>query len=244
MDIIPALDLRGGKCVRLTRGDYTQEKIYAEDPLVVAEEFRRQGATRLHLVDLDGAREGTPRYFDVARQIVESTKLAVEYGGGIRTMDAIEQAMASGITKVIIGTAAFRSPQFLAQALASHRQAVLVSVDELKGRVMAEGWTVALNVDMAEVIPGLVSQGVTGIVYTDTERDGTLEGVETTRLAGVLKCTQGIEVQVAGGVRDAGDIRKLMALSGLGLHAVIIGKALYEGTLKLPEALALVRGTD
>lgn len=239
MDIIPAIDLRGGKCVRLTRGDYAEEKVYAADPLAVAESFRQQGAVRLHMVDLDGAREGAPRYFDVARRIVESTKLAVEYGGGIRTMDAVEQAMASGISKVIIGTAAFRSPQFLAQALVSHRQAVLVSVDVRKDRVMTEGWTVELNVNVAEVIPGLVSQGVTGIIYTDTERDGTLEGVEMTRLQNVLEHAHGIEVQMAGGVRDADDIRKLLSLSGLA--AVVVGKALYEGTLSLTEALTLAQ---
>jgi len=155
-------------------------------------------------------------------------------------MDAVERAMASGISKVIIGTAAFRSPQFLAQALVSHRQAVLVSVDVRKDRVMTEGWTVALNVNVAEVIPGLVSQGVSGIIYTDTERDGTLEGVEMTRLQNVLEHAQGIEVQMAGGVRDADDIRKLLSLSGLA--AVVVGKALYEGTLSLAEALTIAQG--
>ncbi len=241
MDIIPAIDLRGGKCVRLTRGDYGQEKAYSEDPLAVAKEFQRQGAARLHMVDLDGARTGKPLYFEVARRIATATGLAIEYGGGVRSLEAVQQALANGIDRVILGTAAFKSPGFLAQVLVQYREAVLVSVDVRDGMVQVEGWTAALDIKAEEVVPRLVRQGVAGIVYTDTERDGTLEGVDTTRLSAVLKRAEGIEVQMAGGVRDAGDIRRLLPLAGAGLSAVIVGKALYEGTLDLAEALATAR---
>lgn len=239
--MIPAIDLRGGRCVRLTKGDFGRETVYSDDPVETARRFRDEGAVRVHIVDLDGAREGLPRYFEIAGRIAAETGMDVEYGGGIRSMKSVEEAVKSGVARVILGTVAVRRPEILREAAERYGRRIWAAVDVRSGGVMAEGWLTSPSSGPIELVSRLAGDKVGGIIYTDTERDGTLEGVSLDSIRGILSFAGAMPVVYAGGVRDISDIIKMKTLEKSGLEGVIAGKALYEGTLLLREALAASR---
>jgi phosphoribosylformimino-5-aminoimidazole carboxamide ribotide isomerase len=238
MLVVPAIDLRGGRCVRLTRGDYARETVYSSDPVATARKFRDQGANRLHIIDLDGAKAGEPRNLAVASLAARETGLPVQYGGGIRSLPVLARVMESGIRWAIVGTAAFRDPAFLEEAATKWGDRILVAVDVRAGTAMGDGWTSSLGVPVVEAVGRLKGLGIGAAIVTDTERDGTLEGLDLKPVGAVLEAARGVPVFLAGGVRDLKDIVALKPFTSRGLAGVVAGKALYEGTLDLVAAIA------
>ena len=241
MLILPAIDLIGGKCVRLTRGHYDRKTEYSINPVDVAMQFKAAGATHLHVVDLDGARTGAQVNLEVVRHIKAATGLHVEYGGGVRSIANIEAALAAGVDRVMVGTAAFTDDAFLVEAVTRWADRLLVAVDIRGGKVAVRGWHATVDLTLPAAIALLHGKGVRGVVYTDTERDGTLEGADTGRLTAACDACResGMVLHFAGGVRDLEDVRKLAAFDPAVLRGVITGKAVYEGTLDLAAAIGL-----
>jgi len=249
--VIPAIDLRGGRCVRLYQGRYEQETVYGEDPVAVARSFAAAGAPRLHVVDLDGARAGRPVHAELIQRLAASVPVPVQVGGGIRDAATARAYLEAGVGAVIFGTAAIRRPEEVASVASTHPGRVLASLDLRDGRPALEGWTATvpgevpagagadtgLDPAVTRVLRRLQEAGVTDLIVTDTERDGTLAGADPARFLPFLAA--GFRVIAAGGIRDVEDIRRLRAA---GLAGVIAGRALYEGTLELREALAAARG--
>jgi phosphoribosylformimino-5-aminoimidazole carboxamide ribotide isomerase len=241
MLIIPAIDIRGGKCVRLFQGDYGKETVYDEDPRGVADRWVDQGAQWLHLVDLDGAREGIPRNKEVIRDIAKRSLVPVEVGGGVRDLATVDEYLSVGVSRIILGTAAFTNPPFLKEACSKWPGRVAVDVAAKEGKVAISGWareTEVLAVNLAKRYEEL---GASVIIYTDVLRDGTQKGVNlqaTRQVARVLK----IPVIASGGVSTIEDIKALRPLEKEGVIGVIVGRALYAGTLILSEALFLSAG--
>ncbi len=230
-----------GRCVRLTRGSYRRCRFYSADPVKTARAFRSAGAKRLHVIDLDGARLGRPCNLRLAGRIARATHARVEFGGGIRNLESVTRAVDAGMDRVILGTAAFTDEVFLERALARYGSRIMASVDLKRGLVAVKGWRSTLELDGPAAIRRLAARGVRSIVYTDTKRDGTLEGVDVRGLRRILgvsgKC--GVTVDFAGGVRDLEDLKRLDRKV---LRGVVTGKAIYEGTLDLREALREARG--
>lgn len=233
MIVIPAIDLRGGKCVRLFRGDYAAETVYDDDPVEVAVRFQTEGARRLHVVDLDAAREdGSNR--EIVREICRQVAIPVQLGGGLRTLPAVERAIEDGAARTILGTAAALDPGFVAEAVERFGDHVLVAVDVKDGRVMTHGWQQE-GPRLEEAVPALTRAGASRLLVTSVQKDGTMDGPDFDLYARVLELTD-LPVVASGGVRVADDVR---ALRDLGLEAAVVGKALYSGTLRLEE---VVRG--
>jgi phosphoribosylformimino-5-aminoimidazole carboxamide ribotide isomerase len=231
--VIPAIDLRGGRCVRLFRGDYEAETVYDEDPVEVAVRFQTEGARRLHVVDLDAARErGSNR--EIVRGICHAVAIPVQLGGGLRTIAAVEAAVEDGAARAILGTAAALDPGFVAEAVEHFPDHVLVAVDVKDGRVMTHGWQ-EQGPRLEEAVPALTDAGAPRFLVTSVQKDGTMDGPDLELYARVLELTDR-PVVASGGVRVADDVR---ALRDLGLEAVVVGKALYAGTMRLEE---VVRG--
>lgn len=241
MLVIPAIDLRGGKCVRLFRGRPDQETVYDTDPVAVARTWEAQGAPWLHVVDLDGAFSGRPRHGDVVAAIVQAVAVPVQLGGGIRTWEAIEAALGLGVRRVILGTAAVTDPALVARACATYGEAVVVGIDAKEGRVAIAGWETTVAKEARALAQDLSRLGVRRIVYTDTARDGTLEGLN---LEGIkaMATAAAMKMIVAGGVASLADLRALKELEPLGVEGVILGRALYTGDVRLEEALAVAEG--
>lgn len=237
MVLYPAIDIRGGRAVRLTQGDYEREKVYDADPADAAARWAAEGAEYLHVVDLDGAREGHPVNLDAVRRIVERSGLPVQVGGGLRDAGAVSAALLTGATCVVLGTAALRDPGFLGAALAAHGERIVVSVDARGGRVALHGWTESGDTDSAVAIRELSRVGVRRFVFTPIEVDGTLRGPgvdELRRVAGATKA----ELIYSGGVGTLGDLRSLAAAAPANVDGVIVGKALYEGRFTVVEGQA------
>lgn len=233
MIVIPAIDLRGGRCVRLFRGDVAAETVYDADPVEVAERFQAEGARRLHVVDLDAARgEGSNRH--IVREICRAVQIPVQLGGGLRTLDAVFAALEDGAARAILGTAAALNPGFVEEAVAHVGDRVLVAVDVRDGRVAIHGWR-ELGPRVEEAIPALAAVGAPRFLVTSIQRDGTMDGPDLALYERVVQLTDR-PIIASGGVRVAEDVR---ALRELGLEAVVVGKALYAGTLRLEE---VVRG--
>jgi phosphoribosylformimino-5-aminoimidazole carboxamide ribotide isomerase len=241
MLIIPAIDIRGGKCVRLFQGDYGRETVYAEDPKAMADRWMDQGAQLLHLVDLDGAREGIPRNKEVIQAIVERSLVPVQVGGGIRDLVTVDEYLYLGVCRVILGTAAFTDPRFLREACAKWPGRVAVDVAAKEGKVAISGWVSEKEASAVNLAKRYEELGASVIIYTDVLRDGTQKGVNlqaTGEVARVLK----IPVIASGGVSTIEDIKALQPLEKEGVIGVIVGRALYAGTLKLSEALVWAEG--
>lgn len=233
MIVIPAIDLRGGRCVRLFRGDFDAETAYEDDPVHVATRFETDGARRLHVVDLDAARgEGSNR--DVVRDICRSVAIPVQLGGGLRTIPAIEQAIEDGAARAILGTAATPDPGFVAEAVEQFGDRVVVAVDVKDGRVMTHGWQQE-GPRLEDAVPALRDAGAPRFLVTSIERDGTMDGPDLALCERVLDLTDRPLI-ASGGVRVAADV---WALRELGIEAVVVGKAMYSGTLRMEE---VVRG--
>jgi phosphoribosylformimino-5-aminoimidazole carboxamide ribotide isomerase len=231
MIVIPAIDLRGGRAVRLLRGDPNAETSYSEDPVAVAERFQAEGARRLHVVDLDAALDqGDNR--EVITDICHSVVIPVQVGGGLRSLEAIGQVLEAGASRAILGTAAAADPAFVERAVEEHAEHIVVGVDVRGGHVMVRGWTQEGPL-LEDAIPALEDAGAPRFLATAIARDGTLEGPDLRLYERVLGITD-VPVIASGGVRDAADI---WALRDLGCEAAVTGKALYEKTLKLSQVI-------
>jgi len=238
MQIIPAIDIKDGNVVRLIRGDYGNVKIYSNDPEKIAKMWHSKGADILHVVDLDGALTGEPKNMDSVKAIVKSVSIPVELGGGLRSLDYINQAFKIGVSKVVLGTKAIENIDFVRGTIKKYRDKIIVSIDTKTGFVMLQGWTRTSSINAIDMARRLEDIGVSTIIYTDITVDGTLSRPNFRRLDNFLS-NVGIPVIVAGGVASTDDIRKLCALNRKNLVGVIVGKGLYEGTIDLKEAIKI-----
>jgi phosphoribosylformimino-5-aminoimidazole carboxamide ribotide isomerase len=233
--LYPAIDIRGGRAVRLIQGDYERETAYDDDPVVAARRWAAEGARWLHVVDLDGAKAGEPVNLDHVRGIVAAVDIPVQLGGGLRDSKKVEEAISSGAERVVLGTAAVRDPELAAAIAAAHGDRVVVSVDARSGKVAAEGWTQSSDLDTVEALAALTDRGIRRFIYTPVDVDGLMEGPDLDSLREVANATDG-ELIYSGGVGALEDLRALADL-GLGnLGGVIVGRALYEGRFSIAEA--------
>lgn len=238
MIILPAIDIRGGQCVRLYKGDFATAEKVAEDPLATAQSFAQAGAAWLHTVDLDGAVEGRPVNKAVFEQIVRRTPLKVEVGGGIRNMDTIAAYLDAGVSRVILGSAALSDPALVAEAIELYgSDAIAVGIDAREGMVQAQGWLAASTVHYIDLARAMTEIGVETIIFTDISRDGTLSGPNLEQLTALQQAVGG-QIIASGGIRDLEDIK---ALRAAGLYGAICGKSLYKGTLDLAQAIQAAR---
>ena len=241
MLIIPAIDIRGGKCVRLFQGDYEKETVYGEDPVAMAQRWIEQGAKFLHLVDLDGAREGIPRNKRTIQAIVEKSSTPVQAGGGIRDLVALDDYLSLGVRRVILGTAAFAHPHFLKEACAKWPGRVAVDIAAKGGKAAVSGWVRETEVRAVDLAKRCEELGASVIIFTDVLRDGTRKGLNLEATREVARALR-IPLIASGGVSAIEDIEALLPLEKEGVSGVIVGRALYAGTLNLPEAIALSEG--
>ena len=238
MIILPAIDIRGGQCVRLYKGDFATAEKVAEDPIATAQSFAEAGAAWLHTVDLDGAVEGRPVNKAVFEQIVRRTPLKVEVGGGIRNMDTIAAYLDAGVSRVILGSAALNDPALVAEAIELYgSDAIAVGIDARDGMVQAQGWLAASTVHYIDLARAMTEIGVETIIFTDISRDGTLAGPNLEQLT-ALQAAVGGQIVASGGIRDLEDIK---ALRAAGLYGAICCKSLYKGTLDLVQAIQAAR---
>lgn len=240
MIIIPAIDLYDKKVVRLLRGEYDKMTVYSDNPVEMAKTIEAAGAEVLHVVDLEGARDGGTSNFDVVAAICRETGLKVEIGGGIRTMETIDRYMEAGVRWVILGTKAVTDENFLLEALAKYSDRIEVGVDAKDGKVAVKGWTEVMDVDMIDFIKHLEEIGVKNVICTDISRDGAMRGTNLDlyrRLSGV----SGMNITASGGVSNYEDIRTLRDMQ---VYGAIIGKAMYTGDIDLKKAIALAEGTE
>jgi len=236
MVILPAIDLRGGRCVRLRQGRFDDETVFDEDPVAVARRYRSAGAAWLHVVDLDGARAGEPRHLGTVHEIVRAVRggMAVEVGGGIRTTEATEAVLEMGVQRVVVGTRAVREPAWLRELAARFPQRVALGLDARAGRVAVAGWEQETERTAAQVAASVADLPLDAIIYTDIARDGMMAGPNVEATADLVRAAS-LPVVASGGVTTVEDVRRLKAV---GVHGAIIGRALYEGKITLEAALA------
>ena len=239
MNLYPAIDILGGNAVRLIKGDFDASKVYDEDPLSAARGWVQEGARYLHVVDLDGARRGERVNLGHLRQIASELDVPVQYGGGLRSAQAVGDALAAGAARAILGTAAFTQPGLLEQVLGEHgRERILVSVDVRGGHVTTAGWTETTEITTEAVIESLAERGASNLVFTNVDRDGMLEGPDLEEVRRVLRAAgDGGSVIYSGGIGQLADLEGLVGLGEQSLEGVIVGKALYERRFTVPEAL-------
>jgi len=240
MLVIPAIDLREGRCVRLIQGRLDQEIVFSNNPAEVASSWEKRGAQWLHVVDLDGAFAGELRNLDQIKAIVKNVNIPIQVGGGIRTMETVRQLLALGVNRVILGTSAVAQPEMVREAVAEFGERILVGIDGRDGKVVIEGWDKTSEKNILELGREVEEIGIKRIVLTDIRRDGMLKGpnVEGTREMG-LACN--LKILASGGISSLEDIRSLKALEPYGVEGVIIGRALYSGVVVLEEALEVAQ---
>jgi len=239
MDLFAAVDLRGGQAVRLIEGDFARETVYSPDPVVVARNLAAGGPAWLHVVDLDAARTGDPVNRPVIEQIVAAVTVPVQVGGGVRSAADAQALFDLGVTRVVVGTAAVEQPSLVADLAGAWPGRIAVGLDHRDGEVMVRGWVTGGGRRVIDLIPEVVDAGAAAVIVTDISRDGRLQGPDVVGLAALLEAT-GAPIVASGGVAGPDDLRLLAAVrsSGRGLAGVIVGKALYEGTLTVAEAVA------
>lgn len=237
MYIYPAIDLYGGKAVRLFKGDYAQMTVYSDNPVSVAKDFVAAGASHIHLVDLEGAKIGRPANLPAIRRIVEETHLFAEVGGGIRDMETVEKYFAIGVSRVILGTAAVTNPAFLEAALQKYGEKIAVGVDLKDGYVAIKGWTETSDLTAESFFTKMQTLGVKTVICTDVSRDGAMKGTNR-ELYRVLSEKLCIDLIASGGVSSIEDVQ---ALAKMQLHGAIIGKAYYIGAVDLKQAVEVAR---
>lgn len=243
MIIIPAVDIREGRCVRLYQGKLEDETVFSEDPVSVALSWESLGAKMLHLIDLDGAFAGEPRNMDVIREIVNRLNIPVELGGGIRSLEIIEKLLSLGVDRVILGTVAITEPELVKEACKRYGERIVVGIDSKNGKAAVEGWeTTAAKEDM-ELVLEMRKCGARRIIYTDTSRDGTLQGLNLNRTLEVAK-KSGLPVIAAGGVGNLNEIKELKKLEPHGVEGVILGRSLYTGEVSFKEALRVAESGE
>lgn len=234
MIIIPAIDIKDGQCVRLIQGDYDQITNYGDDPVSQALEWQALGAEMIHLVDLDGAKEGRLMNGELIRKISQKIDVPLEVGGGIRDTKAVENYIQAGVSRVIIGTAAVNNPEWLNQMVQKYKDKICVSIDAKDGKIATEGWLKATDTDAIEYILKLEEMGVKTIVYTDISKDGMMKGPNFQMYEKISQLSN-IDVIASGGVSSLSDVKRLKEMN---LYGAIIGRALYEGAIDLKEALS------
>ena len=234
MFIYPAIDLRDGKVVRLTKGDYDRMEVYSSDPSMIAKSFREAGATHLHVVDLDGAKDGKLCNYDIISKLA-AEDLFVEVGGGIRDEERIKAYLDAGVKRIILGSAAIENPGFAAEMAKKYGDSIAVGVDASDGKVAIHGWKVITDVDSVEFCKNLVKNGVTTVIYTDISKDGTLSGTNL-EIYKELSAIDGLSIIASGGITFE---HELATLREMNLHGAILGKALYTGKLDLARSIAI-----
>ena len=235
MIIFPAIDLRGGKCVRLIQGYFDKETVYSDDPAATALKWQTAGAKFLHVVDLDGARAGSPQNLSAIKSILDAVNIPIEVGGGIRTLDDVEKVLSLGVRRVILGSVAVENISLVAAAVKRFGDRIVVGIDARGGFVAVHGWEKSSNVTVGKLAKEIVAAGVQTIIYTDISKDGMLSGVNAAAFANLQKFS-GAAVIASGGVRSIDDIRQLKAA---GVAGVIVGKAIYTGALDLAAAIEI-----
>ena len=239
MILYPAIDILDGQAVRLTQGDFDERTVYRDSPLEAARAWVQEGARFLHVVDLDGARSGSPKSLAHLEEITQELHVPVQYGGGLRSLPSVRDALRAGAERVILGTAAYTDIDFLDDVLAAYGDRVVVSVDTRGGHVSTAGWTETTQMPADDVIRRLQERGVKQLVYTNVDKDGMLEGVdaeEVRRIAGIVRG----RFLYSGGIGSLDDLERLAALRQVNLAGVIVGKALYEGRFTVPEAQSVL----
>lgn len=243
MILYPAIDIRGGCAVRLTQGDYERETVYDADPVDAARRWSAEGAQYLHVVDLDGAKQGQPQNLPAIARIADAVFCPIQVGGGLRNSRAVREVLDAGAERVVIGTAALRAPEFLAAMLEAHGNRVVVSVDARNGRVALEGWAEATGRDVADTVAELSERGVVRFLCTEIDVDGTMNGPALDELARIGAAAPSSQVIASGGVGDLSDLQHLADLAQAhdNLEGAIVGRALYEQKFTVSEAIAALR---
>jgi phosphoribosylformimino-5-aminoimidazole carboxamide ribotide isomerase len=243
-ELYPAIDLRGGRAVRLLRGDYAAETVYSDDPVAVARSFEAAGARWIHVVDLDAARSGEAGNLEYVAAIARSVGCEIETGGGVRTVEAAERLIDAGVARVVIGTAAVERPELVSELAGRYPGRVAVGLDARGRQVAVKGWTETTGADLVDLAKQFEGEGVAALIVTEIGRDGTMEGPDLDQLGAVLEATS-LDVIASGGVGTLDDIRALAALRADGanggsrrLAGIIVGRAIYEGRFTVEEALA------
>lgn len=237
MRLYPAIDIIGGQCVRLTQGDYTQKTTFSEDPLAVALRWQDEGGEFLHLVDLDGAKDGTMPNLETVCKIAESLSIPVEIGGGIRDMRAVRAYLEHGVQRVILGTAAIEHPDFVKEAVAAWGDRIVVGIDAKDGMVAVKGWQEVSSVSALQLAKEMEQIGISTLIYTDIATDGMLQGPNLSAMREMADAVS-MDVVASGGVASVDDIRRLKTT---GVEGVIVGKALYTGAVNLKEAVSVCK---
>lgn len=238
MEIFPAIDIRNGNVVRLTEGDYNRMTVYGSSPLEMAETFVKKGAKNLHMVDLDGAKDGTPVNFDVIKSVAKTGKLFTEVGGGIRDEKRIEDYLSLGVNRVILGTVAVRNFAFVEEAVKKYGDKIAVGVDARDGKVAVSGWLETTEIDSLDFCKKLRDAGVKTVIYTDISKDGTLSGTNL-EIYEKLSEIENLDIIASGGITFEDEIKKLASMNTYG---AIVGKAVYAGKLNLERVLKIAKG--
>ena len=237
-ELIPAIDIKDGRCVRLYQGDYERVTVFDKDPIAVAHRWAELGAQRLHVVDLDGAKAGRPRNAELVFAIVRAAGIPVQLGGGLRDRGTIDAALSLGVDRVVLGTIAVSQPDLLVDLVGSYGDRVAVSVDARHGWVVAHGWQETSQIHATDLVREMARVGVAHVIYTDTSRDGTMTGPNMTGLTELVGL-HGPAVIASGGI---GSINDLVCLAHAGAAGAVVGQALYTGALQLPTALETLAG--
>jgi phosphoribosylformimino-5-aminoimidazole carboxamide ribotide isomerase len=234
--IIPAIDLKSGKCVRLLRGEEGTETVFSQDPSETAKKWEDCGARLIHVVDLDGAFSGEPRNFEIIRDIVNTVSSEIQVGGGIRNLKTVEKYMSARVKRVILGTSAIQDRNFLIEACNNFPEKVGVGIDTKMGKVAVRGWKEVIDLNIEGFLDDLKGCGVSLIIHTDIERDGTMGGANIAAVEGFVKSSP-IPVIASGGISSIEDIEELSSIEGFGLLGIILGKSIYTGKINLREAI-------
>ncbi|MEI6427266.1 MAG: 1-(5-phosphoribosyl)-5-[(5-phosphoribosylamino)methylideneamino]imidazole-4-carboxamide isomerase [Pseudanabaena sp. ELA607] len=239
MDVIPAIDILDGRCVRLYQGDYAQSEVFGEDPVAMAQHWYSQGAKYLHVVDLDGAKEGKPKNLKVIEAIARSIPIRVQVGGGMRDEATVRTVLNAGVSRVILGTAAVEHSQLVADLCADFPEQILVGIDARDGKVATRGWLTTAEVLAIDLARRIAAVGVAGIIYTDISRDGTMQGPNIEALRHLAEQID-VPLIASGGISSVSDLLSLLSLEPLGVTGAIVGKAIYTGKIVLKEAIRAV----
>ncbi len=240
MKIIPAVDIKGGRCVRLTQGKEDQETVYSDDPQAMAEHWDEQGAQLIHVVDLDGAFQGIPKNADLIKDIIYSSTVDIQVGGGIRSIEAIAAYVNAGVYRVILGTIAHEDPAFVAEACKQFPGKIIIGIDAQDGKVAVKGWTEVSEQTAADLAQTMEPLGVAGFIFTDISRDGMLQGPNLDSIREFAQSTS-VPIIASGGISGIQDVVSLLSLKSEGVEGMITGKALYDKRLDFKEALKQVR---
>lgn len=236
MLIIPAIDIKNGKVVRLTQGKFDQETIYFDQPYQVAKRWEKQGASIIHVVDLDGAKEGIIKNKESIEEIIKSINIPIQVGGGIRSLQTMEELFSMGVSKVVLGTASVDNQIILKEGLKKFPQRIIVGIDAVNGYIAIKGWQERSNLRAVELVLKIKKMGIREIIYTDILRDGTLSGPNLEELINIAQSTK-LEIIASGGISKVEDIKEIKNIEHMGIKGVIIGKALYSKKIKLEEAI-------